>query len=78
MIKILDRYDEDPNIDEDYKANLLLNRSIDYDDCWFFNEFIDDCEGEIPSDDAISIAMKRLKLPKSWFSAVKSVIEYNL
>jgi hypothetical protein len=78
MIKILDRYREDPELDEDYKVNLLLNRSIDYDDCWFFNEFICDCDGVMPSDDTINTALKKLKLPNSWFSAVKSIIEHNL
>jgi hypothetical protein len=70
-------YREDLELDEDYKCNLILENLVDFDQDWFWYEFMED-RSEIPPDEVILETIEKLGFPSTWLSAFRSVIENNL
>jgi hypothetical protein len=70
-------YYEDLESDEDYKCNLILENLVDFDQDWFWYEFMED-RSEIPPDEVILETIEKLGFPSTWLPAFRSVIENNL
>tara|TARA_R110000851_G_scaffold330671_1_gene503759 strand:+ start:594 stop:833 length:240 start_codon:yes stop_codon:yes gene_type:complete len=74
---IVQYYYEDLELDEDYKANLIVENLVKFNQEWFWCEFMED-RSEIPPDEVILKTIEKLGFPSTWLSAFRSVIEYNL